>query len=110
MSVDDEQSELGIDEERLGDGTCLLKLSGELDLGTVPELRERLEGLGAERIRLDLSKLDFMDSTGVSLLIGATQEAKNGGPAFELVRPQGEAWRVIELTGIEDVLPFVDEQ
>ena len=109
--MEQEESELDVVEERLGDSTIVLRLSGELDLGTAPELRQRLDELSGDGVtlRLDLSTLDFMDSTGVSLLIAATQAAQDGGPSFELVRPRGEAWRVIELTGIEDVLPFVDE-
>ena len=107
---EEDSSKLDVAEERLGNGTVALRLSGDLDLGTAGDLRERLNELSAEAgtIRIDLSSLGFMDSTGVSLLIASTQSAQDGGPNLELVRPTGEAWRVIELTGIEDVLPFVD--
>jgi anti-sigma B factor antagonist len=105
--MDDQDSELQIAEEQRPDGTPVLRLSGELDLSTAPQLRERLEDIDGG-LRLDLSDIAFMDSTGVSLLIGLAQRAKDDGASVELVRPTGEAWRVIELTGIEDALPFVD--
>jgi anti-sigma B factor antagonist len=110
-TMEPDETRLDIEEERSGGSDARLRLAGELDLGTAPALRERLDGLTGDgrAVRIDLSGLDFMDSTGVSLLIAASQQARDDGWRLELVRPQGEAWRVIELTGIADVLPFVDE-
>ena len=69
-----------IDEEREPRAVRLV-LSGELDLASVPELRGRLDQLRAERrnVRLDLSKLEFMDSTGVHLLISRLQDSRADG-------------------------------
>jgi anti-sigma B factor antagonist len=106
--MDQEGSELQIAEERRPDGTPVLRLAGELDLSTAPQLRAHLDEIEGG-VRVDLRGVEFMDSTGVSLLIGLAQSAKDGGAPVEIVRPTGEAWRVIELTGIEDALPFVDE-
>lgn len=58
-----------------------LKVLGELDIATAPELQDRLVHLRDERVpaSLDLSELTFMDSTGLSLLILAVQEAASDG-------------------------------
>jgi anti-sigma B factor antagonist len=55
-----------------------LSLTGELDLATTPMLEERLTRLRAVRspVRLDLSKLDFIDSTGLHLLVRMVGEAR----------------------------------
>jgi anti-anti-sigma factor len=55
-----------------------LSLSGELDLASTPILKDRLTRLRAKRtaVQLDLSKLEFIDSTGLHLLIQATRDAR----------------------------------
>jgi anti-anti-sigma factor len=55
-----------------------LSLSGELDMATTPVLEDRLTRLMATRspVRLDLSKLDFIDSTGVHLLVRMVGDAR----------------------------------
>ena len=102
--------ELEITEEPLADGTRQLVLRGELDMIGTPEVEARLAELAGQGVgvRLDLSGLTFMDSTGVRVLFSAAKEADDSGRQLEIVRPQGDVWRVIELTGLQRVLPFVD--
>jgi anti-sigma B factor antagonist len=102
--------ELEITEEDLPGGGRRIALRGELDMIGAPEVEERLVNHAREGrdVRLDLTGLTFMDSTGVRVLFGAAQAAGDNGPKLEIVRPAGEVWRVIELTGLERVLPFVD--
>ena len=61
-----------------------LQLRGELDLVSAPVLETRLEQLQVERrsVRLDLSRLEFMDSTGIHLLISAFNHARADGWQF----------------------------
>ena len=103
--------ELEIVEDDLPDGRRRVALSGELDMIGAPDLEARLSALAVEGrgVRLDLGGLTFMDSTGVRVLFGAAKAAGDGGPPLEMSRPQGEVWRVIELTGLQTVLPFVDD-
>jgi len=58
-----------------------LKLTGELDLSTVPELQRHLETIrrGSAAIELDLSEIEFIDSSGMAFLIRASQAAKTEG-------------------------------
>lgn len=73
-------SALTISELREGD-VVRLKLAGELDLATAPMLQERLKPLRGEelKVRLDLSELEFIDSTGIRLLFRLVKEARDGG-------------------------------
>jgi anti-anti-sigma factor len=103
--------ELQVLEDRLPDGTWRLVLRGELDLVGGPELTARLEELEARDgspVRLDLSGLTFMDSTGLGILYLASKRSRDGGARLEIVPPMGEPWRALEVTGLHRVLPFVD--
>jgi anti-sigma B factor antagonist len=91
----------------------VLSLSGELDLATVGELEEALDGrLGAgEDVVVDLRTLDFMDSSGVRALVAGHAAAQEGDGSLVIVRPpQGsEVDRVIDVSGIATALGMVDE-
>jgi anti-anti-sigma factor len=91
------------------EGTHTIALSGSLDLesalGVDAELR-RLEGEGAEKIVLDLSDLDFIDSTGIAMLLSAARRSEDGG-RLEMRRPRSpDVNRLLELTGIGAHLPY----
>ncbi|HYP56083.1 MAG TPA: STAS domain-containing protein [Solirubrobacterales bacterium] len=88
------------------DSRCVLALSGELDMSNAPlfasEL-ERLEAAGAP-LELDLSKLEFIDSTGIAILVGAYQRL---GERLVLVRSESQGVRrVFSLTGLDQQLRF----
>lgn len=69
-----------IDEDRQ-DEWLVLRLTGELDLASAPVLQHRLAQLRADKqpVRLDLSGLQFIDSSGMRLLIAAFNEARSEG-------------------------------
>lgn len=84
-----------------------LKLIGELDLGTAPMLEDRLRQARDDRVsvRLDLSELRFMDSTGLHVLIRAVQDSRADGWHLELdpnVSPPVR--RLLQLVNVEAFL------
>lgn len=84
------------------DGAVRLSLIGELDLAATQRLQLRLRELKTERaaVRLDLSRLEFVDSTGLRTLIKGAEDAQRDGWQLEVERnvtPQ--VGRVIELVG-----------
>ena len=93
------------------DGTARVRLAGDLDLSTVPALQARVEALrgeGSTQIVLDLAELDFIDSTGLRLILELHGEAARDGFTLALV-PGGHAvQRVFDITGTADVLPFIE--
>ncbi|HTU87687.1 MAG TPA: STAS domain-containing protein [Solirubrobacteraceae bacterium] len=104
------ESDFSVEERRHGDAV-LLTVSGELDLRTSPELEQRLNGAfgaGAELVILDLRMIEFMDSTGLRVLLGSHQQAKENGRRFALVRGADQVERVLTLTGVRDLLTIVD--
>ena len=83
------------------DGGTRVTLTGELDLATAPLLRDRLNQSRADRrdLRLDLSKLGFVDCAGMTALIQAVNDARTNGVRLDLegdLAPQVR--RVAELT------------
>jgi anti-anti-sigma factor len=88
--------------ERQGDA-CVVKLVGELDSYNAPEVREALAdacGDSAERVVVDLSEVEFMDSTALGVLIEARTRLANRR-AFLLAAPGLETRRALEISGLD---------
>jgi anti-anti-sigma factor len=90
--------------------TLILSIAGELDLGTVPELAQRIEDkLGANHstLDIDLGEVTFIDSSGLRLLIEINQRSAKERWDLTLKYPQDEsAMTVFQLTGADKALPF----
>jgi anti-sigma B factor antagonist len=103
-------SEFSVEERNQG-SAWVLAVTGELDLQTSPKVEESLDRVwdaGAELVILDLRRIEFMDSTGVRVLLGAHQRAVDTGRRFALVRGADQVERVLTLTGVRDLLTVVD--
>jgi len=98
------QNHLRVDVRANGRAT-VLAVAGELDLASSPTLEEALDavtGTTPELLILDLSALEFMDSTGLSVLVRAHQRALEAGRRFALVKGSPQVQRLLTLTGIDD--------
>lgn len=86
-----------------------IHLVGELDMSTAPQLREELLQLasdGAQTVTVDLSELEFIDSTGLSVLITGLKRLRQGGGDMALRSPTPGTRRVLEITGLTEVFPI----
>jgi anti-sigma B factor antagonist len=88
----------------------VLSLRGELDLATVSLLQERLDraGPGKAAIVIDLSRLRFIDSCGLHLLVRAERELRDSGVQLVLVRGPRAVQRVFALTRLDSHFEFCD--
>ncbi len=90
-----------------------MSVHGEIDLYTVPVLQRELAGAlsGAGRVRLivDLSGVDFCDSTGVNALLAAHRQAREAGGDLELAAPRPAVRKILQVTGLETVFTVVDD-
>ncbi len=89
----------------------IVVVQGELDLATSPELEEQLERVwdsGSDRLVLDLRQLEFMDSTGLSIIVKAHQRLSEEGGQLSLVRGSQQVQRLLDLTGVSERLQLVD--
>src|SRR5215212_8511694 len=84
-----------------------LELVGELDAASAPALRERLAEIatrGKGPLVIDLTRLDFIDSTGLSVLLNAKRRLTRRGRGFALACPPGHVRRILEVTQLLDTL------
>ncbi|HEX3561357.1 MAG TPA: STAS domain-containing protein [Solirubrobacterales bacterium] len=89
-----------------------ISLLGEMDLSVIGQVdREvrRAEDGDAARIVLDLDELEFVDASGIRLLLNLSDRSRSNGGRLRITRARyPQVRRVIELTGVGDVLPFWD--
>lgn len=96
---------------RSADRAAVIVVSGELDLASAPALEEELNRAltnGADLLIVDLRELEFIDSTGLGLLIKANRQAEAAGRRFAIVRGQSQVQRLLGVTGIEQRLTLVN--
>jgi anti-anti-sigma factor len=94
------------------DGLVHVVLRGELDLSTVNKVQEELRRVEADApavVVLDLSKLTFLDSTGLRCLVTADQRARDADRRVVLVRGPDPVQRVFSITRLEERLEMVDD-
>ena len=89
-----------------------VQLLGEMDLsviGSVDREMRRVESGDASRIVLDLGELEFLDASGIRLLLHLNARSKGNGDRLCIARARSpQVQRVIELTGAGQLLPFLD--
>jgi anti-sigma B factor antagonist len=101
-------SHFSIEVRQQGPAT-IVSLRGELDLASSTALQEELDRVGAATVLiLDLRDLEFIDSTGLSVLVKAHQEAQESGREFGLVKGGAQVQRLLALTGLAERLRIVD--
>ena len=88
----------------------VLTLGGELELATVPVLQERLDHAmrGKAAVVIDLSRLRFIDSSGLDLLVRAERHLRDSGVQLVLVRGPRAVHRVFALTSLDSHFEFCD--
>jgi anti-anti-sigma factor len=97
----------------LAEGVRTIAVQGELDLSTAPELEGPLEQAldsGEGSVLIDLSQCEFIDSTGIALIVRAWQRLDDGasggsGRALVLCSQNDQVRRVLEITGLELSIP-----
>lgn len=97
-------------EER--DGLVHVGLVGELDLSSVAKVQEelrRVEQSDSVTLVLDLSKLTFLDSTGLRCIITADERAREAGRRMVVVRGPDAVQRVFSITRLEERLEMIDD-
>lgn len=102
--------DLGLDVSE-NNGVTVLVVRGEVDVYTAPRLRERLVELASEghyRIAVDLEAVDFLDSTGLGVLVGGLKRLRSHDGDLLLVCTQHRILKVFEITGLTKVFSIFD--
>jgi anti-sigma B factor antagonist len=106
--VSADASEFSI-EERRHDGTVVLTLRGELDLASADRVEARLAELRAagQPALLDIDELDFMDSSGLRLVLNAAEKSDASGWPFSVTHGPEQVRRLFASTCVTERLPIV---
>lgn len=109
-TVSDPNAMFGVRSES-ADDLHTVSVMGELDQGTVPELRGMLAdaiGEAPASVLVDLSDCKFIDSTGLSLLVEAKRRLNDEDRRFGVCCPDADVRRLLELTGIDRAVGLFD--
>jgi len=92
------------------DEGTVLRLRGELDASTVPDLWRRIDELDATASTtvLDLADLEFVDSSGIGLLFRLQQRVADGGGMVVARGPSPQVRRLMEMTQLSRVIAVLD--
>lgn len=102
--------ELGLEVTESG-GSAVLTVRGEVDMYTAPKLRQKLVELVAQgryRIIVDLEAVDFLDSTGLGVLVGGLKRVRTHDGELGLVCTHQRILKVFEITGLTKVFTFYE--
>ncbi|MBV9413055.1 MAG: STAS domain-containing protein [Acidimicrobiia bacterium] len=92
------------------EGQTVLYLAGDADIHTAPALRSELTTLvdQGRPVVVDLSALQFIDSTAIGILVAALKRFRNVGSDLTLRRPITRVRKVFEITGLTRVFDIGD--
>lgn len=89
----------------------VIEVGGEIDVATAPRLREQVIALvssGKHRLVVSLEGVDFIDSTGLGVLISGLKRVRTHGGDFALVCTEPRILKVFEITGLLQVFAVYD--
>ena len=84
-----------------------VKVSGEIDLSNAHQFKEQLENALAEKrqnICIDLEKLNYIDSTGLGVIIGVYGSIKKDGYHVKLLNPRDNVKKLLSISGLDKIL------
>jgi anti-sigma B factor antagonist len=95
-------------------GVAVCTVVGELDVASAPRLRQELvrlvaDAAGPPRIVVDLAGVDFLDSTGLGVLLGGLKRVRSQHGELALARAESQVRKVFEVTRVIEILPIHDE-
>lgn len=96
---------------RVYNGVLYVLLCGELDEHTASYVRDEMDKAflekGFSQIIIDLSELDFMDSTGIGVLIGRYKKMRDKKIPIYICNPSSHAEKIFKMTGLYNLMPKI---
>jgi anti-sigma B factor antagonist len=92
-------------------GFTVIEVGGEIDVYTAPKLRERLISLvesGSHELIVDMESVEFLDSTGLGVLVGGLKRVRAHDGWIDLVCTQSRILRIFRITGLNKVFSIYD--
>ncbi len=93
------------------DGRAIVAVGGEIDVYTAPKLRDQITELvsgGSYHIVIDLEAVEFLDSTGLGVLVGGLKKVRAHDGSLELICSQERLLKIFRITGLAKVFVIHD--
>jgi len=91
---------------READGKTIVAVGGEIDVYTAPKLRDKiteLVGAGSYHLVVDMQEVEFLDSTGLGVLVGGLKKVRAHDGSLQLVCNQDRLLKIFRITGLAKV-------
>ena len=98
---------------RDADGKTIVAVGGEIDVYTAPKLRDKITELvaaGVYDLVIDMEKVEFLDSTGLGVLVGGLKKVRAQDGSMELVCSQDRLLKIFRITGLAKVFTIHDSE
>ena len=95
------------------DGKTIVAVGGEIDVYTAPKLRDKiteLVGNGDYNLVIDMEKVDFLDSTGLGVLVGGLKKVRAHDGSMRLICNQERLLKIFRITGLAKVFAIHGSQ
>lgn len=83
-----------------------INLEGELDVSTADKLKEYLHGLVEQEVvdmKIDLSSLEYIDSTGLGVMIGVLKKLRTNDKEIYIINPKSNVKKIFTITGLDKI-------
>jgi len=95
------------------DGTTIVSVGGEIDVYTAPKLRDKITELVADgkyHLVVDMEAVEFLDSTGLGVLVGGLKKVRANSGSLQLVCNQERLLKIFRITGLAKVFAIHGSQ
>ncbi len=100
-------------ETRQEGGRTIIEVGGEIDVYTAPRLRDKITELvsdGSYDLVVDMEKVDFLDSTGLGVLVGGLKKVRAHNGSMRLICNQERLLKIFRITGLAKVFAIHGSQ
>lgn len=97
----------------MSETTCILEIEGEVDVYTAPQLKQDIAQIaesGVKHLIINLSKVEYLDSTGLGVLIGGLKRMRENQGDLVLVGPGMRILRIFEITGLDKIFDIYETE
>jgi anti-sigma B factor antagonist len=107
-----ETVDLSLETREVADRT-VVTVGGEIDVYTAPKLRDKITELvngGHHDLLIDMEKVEFLDSTGLGVLVGGLKKVRAEDGSMELICSQDRLLKIFRITGLAKVFTIHDSE
>ncbi len=97
---------------KVHNNSLYILLIGELDEANAPYVRNNLDQMlerekNFNKVIIDLSQLDFMDSTGIGVMLGRYKKLQSRNIPIYIINPSRQAEKIFQMAGLYDIMPKI---